>query len=96
MGEARPVTRRGGSRSAGRGGREQAAQESAPSPGAEEEREPARETALLAAPASGRRPPDPALPCPTLVPGSAPVGARDARTEAFPPRREVSARGGQR
>lgn len=62
----------------------------------EEEREPARETALLAAPASGRRPPDPALPCSTLVPGPAPVGARDARREAFPPRREVSAPSGQR
>lgn len=33
-GEARPVALRGGSPSAGRGGREQAAQESAPSPGA--------------------------------------------------------------
>ena len=34
MGEARPATRRGGSPSAGLGGGEQAAQESAPSTGA--------------------------------------------------------------
>lgn len=59
----------GGSRSSGRGGGEQAAQESAPSPGAGGGAGASRETALLAAPAPGRRP---ALPCPCPQPRPAP------------------------
>lgn len=77
-----------------RGGGERAAQESAPVRAREEEREPAGETALLAAPARTR----PAQPCPARGPGAGPalVGAPDARREAFPPPAEVAARGGRR
>lgn len=86
----------GGARAPGVGAGSRRCRRAPRVPAREEEREPAGETALLAAPASGRRSPDPALPCPTLVPGPAPVGARDARREAFPPPKEVSERGGQR
>lgn len=86
----------GGARAPGVGAGSRRCRRAPRVPAREEEREPAGETALLAAPASGRRSPDPALPCPTLVLGPAPVGARDARREAFQPRREVFERGGQR
>lgn len=95
VGEARPATRRGGSPDAGRGGGEQAAQESTLSPraggGAGASRGDGAPGRTCTRRAAGPAPP---RSCSRLRP--APVGAPDTRREAFPPPGEVAARGGQR